>query len=80
MALQWQGTWGYDGGFLAATIARYDRSTLSDPGPDGLRQHEVTGSYYAVFVSQVRIPGEYDTLDEAKAAADHYYVQSSSGP
>jgi len=74
VALRWQGTRGFnERGLLVATVVRYDRSELSEPGPDALRRNVITGHYFVAFVNQERVPGEFATEDEAKEAAEQLF-------
>jgi hypothetical protein len=68
VGLRWQRfgeSWrGWDDlGRLAAALVRYDHVKDDDP-------RVIVGHYFAAFVVQDRVPGEYATPEEAQAAAE----------
>jgi hypothetical protein len=68
---QWGGTFrGWDGESLAADVVPYRDWHLTEPGPDGLRRVEITGTYWRAYVALEPVGDRFASADEAKAAAD----------
>jgi Integrase core domain len=61
---------GWDGESLAADVVPYRDWHLTEPGPDGLRRVEITGTYWRAYVALEPVGGRFASADEAKAAAD----------
>lgn len=75
MALRWTRQWGgtfrgWDGESLAADVVPYHDWHLTEPGPDGLRRVEITGTYWRAYVALEPVGDRFASTDEAKAAAD----------
>lgn len=75
MRLRWDERWdgtlrGWDGESLAADVVPYQAWTLREPGPDGLRRVQVTGTYWRAYVALEPVGGRFTSADEAKAAAE----------